>query len=346
MQYRASLGLHNGGQPPFGYACVNKEWVVFKKEKDVVELIFKRFRELKSTLQVATMLNDMNIQARKGKFWDCRRILELLQNVAYLGHRKWKEKLFKNTHPPIIAEKHFQEVESILQKRPKVTNLNAPFQKLLTCGDCLSPMSPSYSLNHAKIKFFYYRCTPRNYGVKPKKGCSLKQLSFKLTTSRFLAACSHFTTSTWLKSIENKVTQHNQTIEKQTAITKAHIQTLEKKNITLKDQQNLFLNSLITASFSSKEKQRINTKLEELDLELKQLITQVQHAQFTLTQKESEKLNLSNIKFSLMSLQNLNPEEPEEFRNNLNTLIKAITVYKTKLTLSFHFLPWELDFDG
>ena len=79
MQYRASMGLHNGGPPPFGYACVNKEWVIFKKEKELVELIFNSFRELKSTLLVATMLNDKGIKARRGKLWDCRQILKMLK---------------------------------------------------------------------------------------------------------------------------------------------------------------------------------------------------------------------------------------------------------------------------
>ena len=342
MQYRASIGLHNGGNPTFGYTCVNKEWVVFQKEKEVVELIFNRFREVKSTLQIATMLNDMGIHARRGKPWDCRRIMELLQNPSYLGHRKWKDQLFKNTHPPIIAEKHFQEVEAIFKKRPRVNNLNAPFQKLLTCGDCLSPLSPSYSLNHAKVRFYYYRCT-RNHGVK--KVCALRQVGFKSITDRTLAAFAHFSTASWLKSIENKVTRHNQLIEDDQASIRAQIQILDAQKTKLKDQQNRFLDSMITEKFSGKERDRINAKLDELDLALKQVTTQLQHHDFTLTQQESEKLNLPHIKQSLMQLQQLDASDTD-FREILNELIKGIVVYKVKLTFSLRFLPFELDFDG
>jgi site-specific DNA recombinase len=348
MQYRASLGLHNGGHPPFGYVCVNKEWVIFQKEKEIVELIFSRFRELKSTLLVATTLNDIGLKARRGKLWDCRQILKILQSPTYLGHRKWKDQVFKNTHPPIIAEKYFQEVGAILKKRlHKFNSLNAPFQKLLTCGDCSSVMTPCYSLNHAKNKFYYYRCSRTGQsGVKFKKACSLKQVSFKGITDRILEAISQFTGSTYLNSIESKVSQHNREIEDDQSIIRTQIQTLEGKEIVLKEHQNKFLDSLILGNFSAKERHRINAKLEELDLELKQVNTQLQHHEFTLNQKESEKLSLAQIKHALMTLQDLNFEDSSKFRIGLNEAIKNIVVYKNRLKFSFRFLPWEIDFDG
>jgi len=348
MQYRASLGLHNGGHPPFGYVCVNKEWVIFQKEKELVELIFGRFRELKSTLLVATTLNDMGLKARRGKLWDCRQILKMLQSQTYLGHRKWKDQIFKNTHPPIIAEKYFQEVASILKKRPnKFNNLKAAFQRLLTCGECLSPMSPSYSLNRTKTRFYYYRCSrSAQRGVLFQKKCTLKYVSFKGITERILAALSHFVTANYLATIESKVVQHNREIEADQLLIQAQIQTLEGKEVSLKEHQNKFLDSLILGNFSAKERHRINTKLEELDLEIKQVATQLQHHEFTLTQHESQKLTLAHIKHPLMDLQSLDPEDIDPFRIGLSDSIKKIVVHKTQLTFSFRFLPWEIDFDG
>jgi site-specific DNA recombinase len=349
MQYRASLGLHNGGHPPFGYVCVNKEWVIFQKEKEIVELIFGRFRELKSTLLVATTLNDMGLKARRGKLWDCRQILKMLQSPTYLGHRKWKDQVFKNTHPPIIAEKYFQEVGAILKKRlNKFTNLNAPLQKLLTCGDCGSIMTPCYSLNHARIKFYYYRCSQRSgqSGAKFKKTCSIKQVSFKSITNRVVEAISQFTASKHLNAIEAKVIQHNREIDVDQSLVQAQIKTLEVKETSLKEHQNKFLDSLILGNFSAKERQRINTKLEELDLELKQVATQLQHHEFALTQKEAEKLSLAHIKHALMELQDLDSGDIAQFRTGLIEAIQKIIVYKTRLTFSFRFLPWEIDFDG
>ena len=344
MQYRASLGLHNGGHTPFGYTCVNKEWVVFNKEKEILELIFKRFREVKSTVQVTSMLNDMNIKARRGKLWDCRRILDILQNPACLGHRKWKDQLFKNTHPPIITDMHFQEVAAILKKRPKVNNLNAPLQKLLTCGTCASPLTPSYSFNHAKIRFYYYRCT-RHRALR-NEACELKQIGFSAITNRIKAAFDHFTSQRYLNDVASKLTQYNKTIEENQALIQATIQTLEAKQATLKEKQNSFLDSLITGQFTAKERQRINTKLEELDLELKQVSTQLQHQEFTSSQQESNKVELARVKYDLAQLQELDSDNVTAFRAGLTEIIKGIVVNKTKLIFYLHVIPWELDFDG
>lgn len=348
MQYRASLGLHNGGPPPFGYACVNKEWVIFNKEKELVELIFNSFRELKSTLLVATMLNDKGIKARRGKLWDCRQILKMLKSPTYLGHRQWKDQVFKNTHPAIITEQHSQEVEAILKKRlNKFTNQNAPLQKLLICGDCEALMTPSHSLNKAKIKFYYYRCSRTGQsGIKFQKHCSIKQIGFNTMITRVINAIAKVTMQKYIAPIEAKITQHNQVIDQAQAIIHTQIQTLEGHQSRCKDQQNKFLDSLILGNFSAKERHRINVKLEELDLELKQFNTQLQHQEFLLTQKESERLNLTQVKQAMLALQDLDPTSSASFKTGLNEAIKKITVYKTRLTFSFRFLPWELDFDG
>jgi len=345
MQYRASIGLHNGGKPPVGYTCVNKEWVVYQKEKECVELIFKRFLEVKSTLQVATMLNDMGI-SRRVKAWDCRRVQEILQNPSYLGHRKWKTQLFHNTHPPIIAEKHFQDVQLIFQKRPKFSALNAPFQKLLVCGFCQSIMTPSYSLNDVKIRFYYYRCSRQNKtGFTIPKPCTIKQISFTQLTQRVLAAFRYFSSETGLSQLESKVLANNQNIQTEQANIQSNLTQLAVQKGHLKTQEEKYLDSLITGQFSGKERARINAKLDELSLALKQLEKQQQHLDFSLTQHDAERLNLGQIKHILLAFIETEPGSPD-FKVHLHRHIGTIFVTKLSLTLSVYFLPWGLDFSG
>lgn len=344
MTYRASLGLHNGGYPPFGYTCVNNEWAIFPKEKEIVELIFSRFRTARSTLDVAKHLNDTHVSARRGRLWDCRMILKILQNPSYLGHRKWKKQLFQNTQAPIISEKQFEETQSLLKRGSKPTNRNAPFQKLLTCGDCLSPLSPSFSLNHAKIRFEYYRCTQRgSHGVKPKTQCEIKQINFKAIHQRVLAAFDQLSTPTIFKLLETRITQHNNGLDAQQSLIQKQISLLNQKVTASKAQQDKYLDSLITGKFTAKERHRINEKLESLDLEEKQFNTQLNHHDFTIRQLDNQKLDPTQIKQAIATLQSLDLDDSPSFRDTLLALIKDITVHKANLTMTFHFLPWPTD---
>jgi len=344
MTYRASLGLHNGGYPPFGYACVNNEWVIFPKEKEIVELIFSRFRTVRSTLDIAKHLNQTNVSGRRGRLWDCRMILKILQNPSYLGHRKWKKQLFHNTHAPIISDIQFEEIQTLLKRGPKPTNRNAPLQKLLTCGDCLSPLTPSYSLNHAKIKFEYYRCTRRgSHGIKSKTQCEIKQINFKSIHQRVLNSLCQLSAPTTFNSIEIRIAQHNHVLDAQQSVIQKQLLVLNQKIIATKAQQDKYLDSLITGKFTAKERSRINEKLESLDLEEKQFNTQLSHHDFSIRQLDNQKLDIYQIKHAIAMLQNLDPDNANSFRETLLIHIKDILVYKTQLTLNVHFLPWPID---
>jgi len=344
MTYRASMGLHNGGYTPFGYTCVNNEWVIFAKEKEIVELIFSRFRTARSTLDVAKHLNSTRISARRGRLWDCRMVLKILNNPSYLGHRKWKNQLFQNTHAPIISEKQFEETQALLRRGSKPTNRNAPFQKLLICGDCLAPMSPSYSLNHAKIRFEYYRCTRQgSHGIKPKTPCTIKQINFKVIQQRILTAFDQLSTTATFKPLETKIIRHNQELATQQDLIHSQISLLKQKLSMSKEQQDKYLDSLITGKFTAKERLRINEKLEALDLEEKQLKDQLSHQEFAIYHIDDQKLDLTPIKQAIATLQGAIPDDSNTFREILFTHIKDITVYKTSLTMNVHFLPWPID---
>jgi DNA invertase Pin-like site-specific DNA recombinase len=88
MIHRASKGLYNGGVTPFGYVCVNKEWQPDKKEKPILDFIFKTFIQTRSTVATTAILNRDGITNRRGQMWDCRRILDILKNPVYIGSRR------------------------------------------------------------------------------------------------------------------------------------------------------------------------------------------------------------------------------------------------------------------
>lgn len=341
MEYRASKGLHNGGVTPFGYACVNKEWVPFKKEKEVVEFIFRAFLNTRSTMLTASQLNRDGIKTRKQGLWDCRRILEILKNPVYIGTRRWGGKLHPDTHVPIISQKMFEQVHDHLKASRPPKAIHAPFQRLLVCGTCRSPMSPSYSLNRSKIRYYYYRCTTRSHYGKEVKTCSFKAISFVEIEKRVATAFGQL--ADHLPHIEEKVRQHNAKIEAETVILKADISQLTHQMATLKDRQDKFLDSLILPNLTSLDRKRIQDKLAELELESKQTQGVLSKKEFECRQKGDEKLSLNEMKQGVYECMNLDASEAETYRAELRRLIEKVTIWPSRLSIQFHWMPWPFE---
>ncbi len=83
-----------------------------------------------------------------------------------------------------------------------------------------------------------------------------------------------------LKSIENQVIKHNQAIETQTELMDSEIDQCKLTLTKLKDRQDQFLDSLILPNLTTVDRRRINAKLEELDIEAKQLQTVLNKKEF------------------------------------------------------------------
>ena len=125
-----------------------------------------------------------------------------LTSPAYLGARRWKGQVFENTHPPITSETMFNQVQELLKTRPHPKATQAPFQRLLICGDCLSPMTPSYSLKRTKCRYYYYRCSRRSHYGKTVKTCTIKAIGFIEIEKRITDALQQLATPDHLKAIE------------------------------------------------------------------------------------------------------------------------------------------------
>ncbi len=345
MVYRASKGLYNGGTTPFGYICVNKEWQPDKKEKPVVELLFQTFIQTRSTIATASLLNRDGIKNRKGNLWDCRRVLDILKSPIYIGSRRWKGRVFPDTHSPIISEKVFEQTQSFLKTIAQPVAIKSPFQRLLICGHCLSPMSPRYSLNRTKCRYYYYRCTQHSQTGKPVQKCESKAINFGEMEQRVAQAFERLSHPDHLKSIENQVIKHNHAIETQTELMESEIRQFKLTLSKLKDRQDQFLDSLILPNLTTVDRRRINAKLEELDIEVKQLQTVLNKKEFERQQKADELFNLIEIKQFISECISLDSTDPVAYRASLQRLIDSITVYPSKLTVQFRWIPWTWEVD-
>ena len=178
-------------------------------------------------------------------------------------------------------------------------------------------MTPSYSLNRSKCRYYYYRCTRSAQYGKLEKSCSLKAISFIDIEKRITTAFQHLGTPDQLKAIENQVIKHNHSIDATASLLTAEIDHHTQQLAKLKDRQEQFLDSLIIPNLTTIDRKRINDKLGTLDTETKQLQAIITKKEFELTKKSDERFNLTTIKQAISDCLNLDTTEPTAYRETL-----------------------------
>jgi len=164
MLQRAEKGLWNGGIPPFGYRAVNKKLIPDERESEIVKLIFETYVKTGSIAVVYNTLKEKNILNRHGKAFTKSNIKNILSNPVYIGKLKYAGKIYNGLHQPIISNLLFNEAQELHKKKIRKMKLfrNYLFAGLITCDECGSKMTPTYTNKKAKRgrkRYFYYRCT-------------------------------------------------------------------------------------------------------------------------------------------------------------------------------------------
>ena len=346
MNYRATQGLFNGGFRPFGYVIVEKELVPYQKEKQVVEVIFKRFIETHSTTNVKQYLEENGLKYLEGRTWDIRQIQRILQNSVYIGKIKWAGQENEGVHAPLITESTFARAQKIFSESEFTKSrgkTHAMFAKKLFCSHCGSPMAPSHSVNRYKTKYYYYRCT----GSKNKhKNCGQKHFSFEKLDGRLFQILLSLSEEQHFRPIENKLLKHNEQV--MTQITEQEKSSLHLDSVLnqLKIKKDKYLDTLLSSQFLSKERELINTKINEMEAEEKQLKTAILKQQFNVTQAKEELINISEIKKQFIGYRSSYPfASSHEHRTQLSNLIEKIVCDKDSLDIQFIAIPWKEHFN-
>jgi len=347
LEYRASQGLYNGGVRPFGYTNVSKELVPYPKERVIVELIFAQFLDNHSTTLTAKTLNETGYRNRNNKVWDKRQIQKILQSPVYLGKVRWKTSLYQGIHQPIISEKQFQQTQHIFKNKIffRGSKTKALLQKRLFCDHCHAPMTPSHSLNKNKIKYYYYRCTQTQSAEKGKSRCPVKQVNFKIIEKQVITTLLSLSEETCFQVVENKVYKHNESIEKVCSAARENIQQLSTQLDTLKTKKDRYLDSLISSQFATSEREKINKRIEEMELDEKQLKARQYKQEFELAKTEEDHINLTQLKKLFITFKTDQiSEDYETLRTFIQTHIHKIHYNRTQSTIQFKLLPWPLEF--
>lgn len=126
-------GSKGCGRTPLGYKWLKdgekKPTVVIdENERPIVELIFKKYLELKSIGKVRKYLTSKDIKTRKGHYFEDKALRQILTNKFYTGIITWgleevsgdaKLRMFKGNHTPIINKIVFGKVAAELSRKKK-----------------------------------------------------------------------------------------------------------------------------------------------------------------------------------------------------------------------------------
>lgn len=139
LEKKADRGEH-GTRPPLGYDKIVKdvvrengkekiirEMVINEAEAKVVQMIFEKFADGESQLEIARYLNSVGIKTKyNGKFSD-RAISWILHNPVYIGYMRWTKGRMnrdwynpdtvckKSNFPPLISDELWEKVQNKLK---------------------------------------------------------------------------------------------------------------------------------------------------------------------------------------------------------------------------------------
>lgn len=173
MRAARRKGRWIGGKPILGYNVVNTKLVVEPLESLRVQQIFDLYLEMKSTLQVAKVLNERGWRmkewtTKKGKIigggkFNKNTVTAILTNATYIGMIEYEGQLHPGLQEAIIKRDVFDRVQEILKQNSRMKNElkqckhNALLQGLLRCAACNCGMSHSYSKKGSTL-YRYYVC--------------------------------------------------------------------------------------------------------------------------------------------------------------------------------------------
>lgn len=176
-------GKWTGGTVPLGYMAKDKKLIINPKEAETVRTIFKQYLELKSFGQlvqdldrrgIVTKCRDTKVPKYRGGIpFTYGPLAHVLKNRVYLGEVHHGDKWYPAEHKPILDQKTFDQVQTLLAENRVTTQTRRSTSGALLagklCDDRGNRMSPSFTVkNGIRYRFYISRALMR--GRKAQAG--------------------------------------------------------------------------------------------------------------------------------------------------------------------------------
>lgn len=116
---KAKSGNKPAGNLPYGYKYSDdkKSVILDEKEASVVKKIFSLAQKGKTASQIADVLNNDGIKAKRGGRWTRYTVLYMLKNDFYMGILTHQGNKIKGNQEPLISKIQFGKVRAQLDRR-------------------------------------------------------------------------------------------------------------------------------------------------------------------------------------------------------------------------------------
>ena len=343
MQWRAEQGLWNGGQI-LGYDLVDKKLIVNHKEAQTVKLMFEKYIELGSVLQVVEWLNKHGyrtkeyVSRRKGikrggnRFFNAY-VSQKLTSRVYIGEVTHNDNMHKGQHKPIIDKKLWNEANRLLKlhaplrKNPKrETKYIFVLQGLVKCGKCGNYMTSKYSTGRNGLHP-YYQCTRNAHGGKD--ACDMKYVPAAEFEKAILEKIKDMCEDK--KRLQEIVKKANRSTESALRSLKQDRKIQENK---LKPIANSIKHILDALSKGIKNKS-VSEKLSELELQKDQIEKDIQNIDFEMSRVKQQILNAKVMHESLTRFRQIyETATPLKLKELLPSFVEKITWKSTQIEIA------------
>ena len=342
---RVRQGLRVGGKTPIGYKLIPngdplpngkqpKKIIINDEVAPHIRIVWEMAADNRSLTQIAHELINRNIKTSNGKIWRRQGLSNIVKNPFYKGYLQYNGEIHKGQHEPLVDEKLWDKANRILSARLPGHNLtkvhreyNALLAGLIKCGSCGSHMVSVHSAGRGKRKFFYYECGRARQSL----GCSNKRVS-AIAFDR--AIIDYFKRALKdqeiiIKAIGNAILDSQIKFEN----AEKKFQEMETKLNSLRHEARelleLALNGTIAQGTTYKTKMTtIESDISKLEEEIDKL--QIQKKLAKMNAHSGEFLQ-GNIRFAM---QYIDKAPPEAQRSLLRALIKDIIIYEDKIAIN------------
>lgn len=118
---------------PFGYQYQNGVITTHPQEAAVLNRIFSEYQNGCSLLEIASRLNDENIEYQPGVTgWNKSRIMRLIEDVRYTGEEGFPAIIDKGTHQAMVEMKARKNTQHGTDRTFEIFHIDVP----VTCPEC------------------------------------------------------------------------------------------------------------------------------------------------------------------------------------------------------------------
>lgn len=165
---RAKKGKFGGARYiPIGYDYIDGELVPNEFDKIQVIRIFEEYKNGKSPLKIANMLNDAGLTHKFGS-WSEKTVKRLLSKKTYLGYISFNGEWYKGSHKPLIDEFLYKEVQKIREQKyfeytkfnRRPGKVNSYLGGFIYCKNCGAKYFKLSKISNGN-RYEYYSCNSR-----------------------------------------------------------------------------------------------------------------------------------------------------------------------------------------